>query len=156
MSVDAKTGTVAGAHLNAQSRKLEPTWHSRLSLSTSESIIGIASKRFTERVHSQGRVLGDRSVLYKYTNPNLIAIATLSSDQQQHKSTTTATTLLSIYLIDSVNGRVVHVARHAKATAPVHMVHCENWIAVCLIILVDRKDLFFSIHFGMRNFAEWN
>ena len=29
-----------------------------------------------EHVHSQGRVLGDRSVLYKYLNPNLVAVVT--------------------------------------------------------------------------------
>ena len=28
----------------------------------------------TEHVHSQGRVLGDRSVLYKYLNPNIILV----------------------------------------------------------------------------------
>ena len=27
-------------------------------------------------MHSQGRVLGDRSVLYKYLNPNVVAIVT--------------------------------------------------------------------------------
>jgi len=30
----------------------------------------------TEKVASMGRVLGDRRVLYKYLNPNLIAVAT--------------------------------------------------------------------------------
>ena len=29
---------------------------------------------FSEHVHSQGRVLGDRSVLYKYLNPNMIMV----------------------------------------------------------------------------------
>ena len=31
---------------------------------------------FPEHVHSQGRVLGDRSVLYKYLNPNIIMVTT--------------------------------------------------------------------------------
>ena len=35
---------------------------------------------FAEHVHSQGRVLGDRSVLYKYLNPNLVAIVTEGED----------------------------------------------------------------------------
>lgn len=30
----------------------------------------------SEHVHSQGRVLGDRSVLYKYLNPNLVVVVT--------------------------------------------------------------------------------
>lgn len=41
-----------------------------------QKITHIASKNPLEHVHSQGRVLGDRSVLYKYVNPNLVAIVT--------------------------------------------------------------------------------
>jgi len=38
----------------------------------------------TEHVHSQGIVLEDRSVLYKYLNPNLVAVITEGEDSQ-HK-----------------------------------------------------------------------
>ena len=38
-----------------------------------------------DRVHSAGIVLGDRSVLYKYTNPNLIAVVTEGIDYQKGK-----------------------------------------------------------------------
>lgn len=37
-------------------------------------------KRPNEHVHSQGRVLGDRNVLYKYVNPNLVAVCWDSLD----------------------------------------------------------------------------
>jgi len=37
----------------------------------------------TEHVHSQGIVLEDRSVLYKYLNPNLVAIVAEGEDNQQ-------------------------------------------------------------------------
>jgi len=37
----------------------------------------------TEHVHSQGIVLEDRSVLYKYLNPNLVAVVTEGEDSQQ-------------------------------------------------------------------------
>lgn len=39
-------------------------------------------KRPHEYVHSQGRVLGDRNVLYKYLNPNLVVILCESLDTQ--------------------------------------------------------------------------
>ena len=44
---------------------------------------------FTEHVHSQGVVLGDRSVMYKYLNPNLIAITAEGEEasQKDQKST---------------------------------------------------------------------
>lgn len=35
---------------------------------------------FSEHVHSQGRVLGDRSVLYKYINPNLAVVVAEGED----------------------------------------------------------------------------
>ena len=38
---------------------------------------------WTEHVHSQGIVLEDRSVLYKYLNPNLIAVVAEGEDSQQ-------------------------------------------------------------------------
>ena len=62
--------------------------------------------------------MGDRSVLYKYSNPNLVAVE--SFDEETHT--------LSIYLIDTVTGQVVHTARHPKVNGPFHIVHCENWI----------------------------
>jgi len=51
---------------------------------------------FLEKVHSQGKVLGDRTVLYKYANPNLIAI--VSSDEKLSS--------LTIFLVDAVSGQV--------------------------------------------------
>lgn len=51
------------------------TWQQKLGQDEAK-IVNVAAKRDTERVHSQGRVLGDRSVLYKYVNPNLVAIFT--------------------------------------------------------------------------------
>lgn len=45
-----------------------------------QKITNIAMKSSIEHVHSQGRVLNDRSVLYKYINPNLVAVATQGPD----------------------------------------------------------------------------
>lgn len=57
------------------------TWRINLSgLDNSQKIIKIASKNPIEHVHSQGRVFNDRSVLYKYINPNLVAIVTQGVD----------------------------------------------------------------------------
>lgn len=57
------------------------TWRLNLGgLDNSQKIIKIASKNPIEHVHSQGRVFNDRSVLYKYVNPNLVAIVTQGPD----------------------------------------------------------------------------
>uniref|UniRef100_A0A914W7A1 ER membrane protein complex subunit 1 n=1 Tax=Plectus sambesii TaxID=2011161 RepID=A0A914W7A1_9BILA len=126
MSVVAETGELTGSRYNAASKKLEVVWTSTLGLDDREKVVHVMSKRFGEHVHSQGRVLGDRSVLYKYSNPNLVALAALSDvDAKDPKS---AGGLLTIFLIDSVNGRVLYAGKHHKASGPVHMIHCENWL----------------------------
>lgn len=98
--------------------KAIPTWefnyrHSKL--------VALSMKPANEKVHSQGRVLADRSVLYKYVNPNLIAVATLTNDTL-HKH------VLSVYLIDGVTGLILYSVSHKRANGPVHLVHSENWL----------------------------
>ncbi|KAJ8257638.1 hypothetical protein GJAV_G00188030 [Gymnothorax javanicus] len=51
-----------------------------------QKIVAVKGKRANEHVHSQGRVMGDRSVLYKYLNPNLLAVVTESTDTHQERS----------------------------------------------------------------------
>nr|CAD7196530.1 unnamed protein product [Timema douglasi] len=87
--------------------------------------IEVVGKNPMERVHSQGRVLGDRSVLYKYVNPNLVAVVTQAPDPV-HKY------LLSIFLVDVVSGAVVFSVVHKRAKGPVHLVHSENWLVYSL------------------------
>ncbi|CAF4107597.1 unnamed protein product, partial [Rotaria magnacalcarata] len=48
-----------------------------------EEVVNIHSRSSSDRVHSAGIVLGDRSVLYKYTNLNLIAVVTEGIDYQK-------------------------------------------------------------------------
>ncbi|XP_063227505.1 ER membrane protein complex subunit 1 isoform X2 [Bacillus rossius redtenbacheri] len=113
-------GTLTG-HSLAFSRGDElvakPVWTVRLT----DRITAIVGKSPLERVHSQGRVLGDRSVLYKYVNPNLVAVVTEATDAV-HKFVT------SVYLLDVVSGSVVFSTVHRRARGPVHLVHSENWV----------------------------
>ncbi|OTF77451.1 hypothetical protein BLA29_006933 [Euroglyphus maynei] len=61
-----------------------PVWSFRLPHELNKLIsIKTVFKRPHENVHSQGRVLGDRNVLYKYLNPNLVAILVESLDTQE-------------------------------------------------------------------------
>ncbi|XP_029994937.1 ER membrane protein complex subunit 1 isoform X2 [Sphaeramia orbicularis] len=87
-----------------------------------QRIVSVKGKRPNEHVHSQGRVMGDRSVLYKYLNPNLLAIVTESTDSHQERS------FVGILLIDGVTGRIIHEAVQRKTKGPVHVVHSENWV----------------------------
>lgn len=44
------------------------------------TIVDIVPKNPDEKVHSPGKVMGDRSVLYKYLNPNLVLFITEGPD----------------------------------------------------------------------------
>ncbi|KAG8190034.1 hypothetical protein JTE90_000129 [Oedothorax gibbosus] len=86
-----------------------------------QPIVQVVTKRPFEHVHSQGRVMGDRSVLYKYLNPNLAAVFTEGSDTIQK-------TFCNIYLVDVITGLIVYSASHKRCRSPIHVVHSENWV----------------------------
>lgn len=72
-------------------------------------------------VKSAGRILGNRNVLLKYLNVNLLAVATVSGGQARGKDAA-----VRVYLIDTVIGAIVHSAMHKDASGPVHLVQTEN------------------------------
>ncbi|VDD85928.1 unnamed protein product [Enterobius vermicularis] len=111
-------GYLRGFKLDAANLKLVPQWKSTLALSQSQKVIAVVGKPPSQRVHSSGRVLGDRSVLYKYSNPNLVAVAV---SDLGHSS-------LHIHLVDAVTGYVVFSAKQNKVSDPFFFVHCENWL----------------------------
>ncbi|KAJ1959255.1 hypothetical protein IWQ62_004686, partial [Dispira parvispora] len=102
--------------------KVAQTW--QFQLAPDEQIILVQHKTDYEAVASLGRVLGNRSVLYKYLNPHLMVIATVRP-QDSH-------TVLSIYFIDTVSGALLHRAEHQDVLYdtrhPVHAILCENWV----------------------------
>ncbi|XP_002054888.3 ER membrane protein complex subunit 1 isoform X1 [Drosophila virilis] len=124
-TANVKTAELEGYFVKYAGGELSclPIWNVRLGGHNSEQqIIKVASKNPIEHVHSQGRVLGDRSVLYKYINPNLVAFVTQAPDAA-HKS------VLNLYLIDVVSGSVIFSMTHRKVRPPLHIVHSENWLA---------------------------
>lgn len=116
-------------------------WQINLGLS-GDKIVAIVGKNSQERVHSQGRVLGDRSVLYKYVNPNLVAVITQgyhpscectfhilsSSIVESFVMVNLLSAVLNLHLIDVVTGSIIHSTTHRRAKEPVHLVHSENWV----------------------------
>lgn len=86
-TADSKTGVLEGfslAHSTKEKLICSKIWQINLGHGT-DKIVAVVGKNVHERVHSQGRVLGDRSVLYKYVNPNLVAIFT-QGFHPSHKS----------------------------------------------------------------------
>lgn len=81
-------------------------------------IIDVTYRPEHDPVASIGRVLGDRSVLYKYFTPNMAVLTSLSK------------TSLTLYLIDAVTGTVLYNWAHkgVVSTYDISSVLSENWL----------------------------
>ncbi|XP_078041863.1 ER membrane protein complex subunit 1 isoform X2 [Augochlora pura] len=122
-TADQTTGVLSGFSLSYSTTEeliAHKVWELLLS-PRNQRITHVVSKNPIERVHSQGRVLSDRSVLYKYINPNLVAIVT-EGVGYTNKNT------LNLYLLDAVSGAMIFSIIHKRVRGPAHVVHSENWI----------------------------
>ncbi|RLV93163.1 hypothetical protein DV515_00013511 [Chloebia gouldiae] len=116
--VDAEQGKLSGFRLK-KDLSTEEIWEVAIPTEV-QRIVAVKGKRSNEHVHSQGRVMGDRSVLYKSLNPNLLAVVTESTDTHHER------TFIGIYLMDGVTGRIIHSSVQKKAKGPVHMYQYWN------------------------------
>lgn len=82
-----------------------------------QKIIRATSRPAHDPVASIGKVLGDRSVLYKYLNPNLALVTAVG-----HNSA-------SFYLLDAISGTVLHATmqKNVDTTQPIASAISENW-----------------------------
>lgn len=84
-----------------------------------ERILSVSARPSHDPVASIGSALADRSVLYKYLNPNLVLVTAVND----------VTSTLTLYLLDSVNGAVIYSAIHSSVdtTQPIATAISENW-----------------------------
>ncbi|RPA94002.1 DUF1620-domain-containing protein [Choiromyces venosus 120613-1] len=87
---------------------------------STEKIHSIVNRPAHDPIASIGKVLGDRSVMYKYINNNLLTVITTD---QTHSSA-------SIYILESVSGIILYSALHvgADTTKPITATMSENWL----------------------------
>ncbi|KAI0967850.1 hypothetical protein F4678DRAFT_465109 [Xylaria arbuscula] len=94
-----------------------PIWS--FSPSSGSHIVDIATRPQHDPIASIGRVLGDRTVKYKYLNPNTLVVAAVDSK----------TSVLSTYLVDTVSGQVLASSSY-EGVDPNKDITCtlsENW-----------------------------
>lgn len=94
-----------------------PVW--QFTAPRGEKVVSATARPSHDPVASIGKVLGDRSVLYKYLNPNLALVTAVGE-----RST-------SFYLLDGVSGKVLHSSTQAgvDTTQPIASAMSENWFA---------------------------
>jgi len=117
--VTEREGTLTGNLLTVsnQAVSLTPVWNL---VSPGTKILKIRTRRSEEKVHSAGRVMADRSVLFKYMNPNLALVMSEGLDSSSK-------TFITVQVVDLVTGKVFFSATHKKVLPPFHSVHSENW-----------------------------
>ncbi|KAH6686899.1 hypothetical protein F5X68DRAFT_13131 [Plectosphaerella plurivora] len=86
-----------------------------------QTIVEVATRAAHDPIAQLGRVLSDRTVKYKYLNPNTAVVAA--------HSPTDAT--LTIYLLDTVSGSILSSATHhgVDSTKTIDCTVAENWFA---------------------------
>eukprot|EP00118_Oscarella_pearsei_P010498 m.64731 g.64731 ORF g.64731 m.64731 type:complete len:994 (+) comp35274_c0_seq12:68-3049(+) len=107
---------------------LTNAWH--VQLPSDRKIVNYAVRPSHERVNDQARILSDRSALYKYLNPNIIALATEVIAEKGS---------VEILLIDGVTGSIIYRVKQRQAKGPVHIVHSENWVVYSLWNMRARR-----------------
>ncbi|GAM26401.1 hypothetical protein SAMD00019534_095760 [Acytostelium subglobosum LB1] len=101
----------------------------------SQRIVTIASSNPHEVIGSPAFVLGNRNLLPKYINKNLISVACMDSKTQ----------FLSIYLIDSVSGEIIKQFVNRNAGGKVSIVHIENSVIYSFFDVSLHKQIIASI-----------
>ncbi|GLI60547.1 hypothetical protein VaNZ11_002704 [Volvox africanus] len=95
-----------------------------------DSVLAVAYRNPTEPIQSSVKVLSDRSIKYKYLNPNLLFVATGIANGVPSDSVAAGVDSLSeevtVHLLDTVTGRILHRQSHLGARGPVTAVLTEN------------------------------
>ncbi|KAK3330587.1 DUF1620-domain-containing protein [Apodospora peruviana] len=103
----------------ADGAKLSPlvTW--TFPVPQGQKTVSIATRPAHDSVASIGRVLGDRSVKYKYLNPNALVLAAVDD----------AALTLTVYLLDTVTGQILYSSKYEGVDAgkPIECAMSENW-----------------------------
>ncbi|KAH6604423.1 hypothetical protein Trco_007869 [Trichoderma cornu-damae] len=91
----------------------------QLQLLPGQKIASIAKLPAHDPIASIGHVLGDRTVNYKYLNPNIVVVAAIDR----------AASVLSVYLLDTVSGQLLasQVYRGVDGDKDISCTLSENW-----------------------------
>lgn len=84
-----------------------------------QKVIRATARPSHDPVASIGKVLGDRSVLYKYLSPNLALITAVGD------------TSATFYLLDAISGKILYTSTQTgvDTSQPIASVISENWFA---------------------------
>jgi len=103
--------------------KLMPLWNVELG-SVGQKILTSTTPAHREWDNVPVYIKGDASILYKYINDNMLALASVDTLHKGNMSS------LNVYAMDTVTGHVLHQSRIVGGSAPVHLVACDNFMVM--------------------------
>ena len=131
-TIDTKAGSVNGYIVRTKDAKFIAEKLTQVAFDpATETIAAVGIKR-NERVASIGETLDDRTVMFKYLNPHVVAVATLSN---YTKNVAT----LNVYVIDGIRGVIIDQVSHEGVQGPIHLAHAENWVVYHYNNRIDRR-----------------
>ncbi|AMD19493.1 HCL658Cp [Eremothecium sinecaudum] len=98
--------------------ELFKTW--KIHVEPEEEVVAFAS-RYDEVIMNIGKVLGNRSVMYKYLNPNLASYIVANKKANY----------MTVNIIDTVTGELIHSVYHDEGIVldePINLVFGEHWV----------------------------
>ena len=122
--VQGNNGEVKGLKFEATGVNASPVVAWSFQPAFGQKVIEVTSRPAHDPVASIGRVLADRTVLYKYLNPNIVLVTAISD----------AASAAYFYLLDTVSGDVLYTTSHAgvDTTQPIASALTENWFVYSL------------------------
>ena len=123
------SGTVRGWNLST-GRKPSLAW--QFVPFSGEAVVQVKHRPGRDPVASIGKALGDRNVLYKYLNPNLLLVT----------ATNAVTSTATFYLVDSVSGATLYSMTHSDVdlSQPISSSIFENFLAYSLFSTITSQD----------------
>ncbi|KAN0036965.1 hypothetical protein ACTFIV_002291 [Dictyostelium citrinum] len=119
-----------------------PTWNIKFN---NQKIIDISSMNPHEIIQSPAIIMGNRDLLPKYINRNMITIATLDDQPAP---------VLTITLVDSITGEIIKSFKHQHSSNKISLVQTENSVVYSHYDLMSQTQLISSIDLFERN-IDW-
>ncbi|KAM9945926.1 hypothetical protein ACTFIT_004206 [Dictyostelium discoideum] len=127
-----------------------PTWNIKFN---NAKIIATSSMNPHEIIQSPAIILGNRDLLPKYINRNMITIATLD-DQSSVGAAASAVSVLTITLVDSITGEIIKSFKHQHSSNKISLVQTENSVVYSHYDIMSQTQLISSIDIFERN-IDW-
>eukprot|EP00164_Ancoracysta_twista_P006603 GFYU01009223.1.p1 GENE.GFYU01009223.1~~GFYU01009223.1.p1 ORF type:complete len:973 (-),score=330.11 GFYU01009223.1:216-3134(-) len=119
---DSSDSGIVGFHVEKTGdNKYKGVSHWNMNIPAREKIAAYDTSSHMARVNAPARVVGDRTLMHKYLNPNVMAVLTSSTGQFNEGE-------LHCYIVDTVVGTVLHHQIVKNAQEPVNVVVMENWV----------------------------